>query len=60
MKNVTFDTVVELFIRRLIPKTELIRVIKTLKLTDDQAVRLFDLEVWGKEDVATHFQFGGF
>jgi hypothetical protein len=60
MKNVTFDTVVALYDRRLIPKTELLRVVKTLKLTDEQALKLFDIEVWGKDEMATHFQLRGF
>jgi hypothetical protein len=55
VKNVCYDVLVGLFQRHLISKTEFLRALKSLKINDEQALQLFDLEVWGEVEVKAHF-----
>ena len=56
MKNTNFETTIELYKRSVITKETLVEALKRMKLTDEQAIILFDLEVWDKSHMKAHFQ----
>jgi hypothetical protein len=55
MKNMSFPVAFSLYERKLISREEFIKHLKSQKITDEQAIALYDAGVWVKADVNAHF-----